>query len=585
MTRLFNEPDDFVDQMIDGFVVGNRSRVRKVRGGVARSTQVPPGEVALVIGGGSGHYPTFCGLVGQGIAHGAAMGNLFASPSAKQAISVAQHAHNGGGVLFSFGNYAGDVLHFGHAQEELNAAGIPTRTVLVTDDVYSAPIEQKEKRRGIAGDFTVFKVAGAAAAEGRDLDEVTRLAQKANDHTRSIGVAFSGCSLPGSDAPLFSVAEGRMAVGMGIHGEPGINETNVPSADELAEQLVEAVLRPEEWPDGVTTTRGARLAVILNGLGAVKYEELFVVYRRIDELLADHGLTVLDPEIGEFVTSFDMAGVSFTIMWLDDELEPLWNAPADTPAYRKGNTMAAPLRVDLSSSDTARSPAPTIPQASAASREVGEAIVRAISAGHDVIVENFDMLGHIDAVAGDGDHGIGMRRGLFAAHRAAQDALDRGAGAGTILRVAGDTWSDRAGGTSGAIWGAALEAAAAVIADDQAPGIQTISRAIRDVTDVVLGFGASVGDKTIVDALVPFCDVFTAAADDGITTEQAWQRATEVARAAADATAHLLPHIGRARPHAEKSLGTPDPGAVSFVLLAEAMSAAVSRCSPTTPDS
>src|SRR6478609_2605009 len=248
MTRLWNEPADFADEMIDGFVAANGRYVRRVPGGVVRSTVSPAGQVAVVVGGGSGHYPAFGGLVGPGLAHGAAMGNLFASPSAQQVYAVAKAADNGGGVFFTYGNYAGDVLNFDAAQARLRAEGIACETVTVTDDIFSATPDEKHKRRGIAGDLTVFRTAAGAAQAGYDLAGVTRVARLANERTRSIGVAFTGCTLPGAEEPLFSVPEGRMAVGLGIHGEPGIDETDIPSADDLAAMLVSRLL--DETPDG-----------------------------------------------------------------------------------------------------------------------------------------------------------------------------------------------------------------------------------------------------------------------------------------------------------------------------------------------
>jgi dihydroxyacetone kinase len=300
MTYLYNDPVDFADELIDGFVAANQSWVRAVSGGVVRNAKPTPGQVAVVIGGGSGHYPAFAGLVGPGLAHGAAMGNLFASPSAQQVYSVAKAASQGGGVLLSYGNYAGDVLNFNQAQDRLNAEGIPCRTVVVTDDVSSASLDEVAKRRGIAGDLAVFKAAAAAAEAGADLEEVVRLAQKANDRTRSFGVAFSGCTLPGADEPLFTVPDGRMAIGMGIHGEQGIDEVDIPSASDLAKLMVERLLA--ERPEGAT-----KAAVILNGLGSVKYEELFVLYRSISQLLDDAEVEIVEPDVGELVTSFQMA--------------------------------------------------------------------------------------------------------------------------------------------------------------------------------------------------------------------------------------------------------------------------------------
>ncbi|KQR27127.1 MULTISPECIES: dihydroxyacetone kinase family protein [Curtobacterium] len=564
MTRLFNDPADFADEATDGFVAANERWVRKVHGGVARATTSPDGTVAVVIGGGSGHYPAFGGLVGHGLAAGAAMGNLFASPSAQQVTGVAKAAEHGGGVLLSYGNYAGDVLNFDAAARTLEADGIPVRTVRVTDDVTSAPADDRAKRRGIAGDLCVFKVAGAAAERGDDLDTVTAVAERANDRTRSFGVAFSGCSLPGAEEPLFTVPEGRMAVGMGIHGERGIDETDVPTADGLAELLVCRLL--DELPDGVAL-EGQRVVPILNGLGSVKYEELFVVYRSVQRRLADAGVVIVEPEVGELVTSFDMAGVSLTLFWLDDELEELWAAPADTPAYRKGGAVAE-QRVDPSTV-AADAEGVGIGQATDESRAVAEQVAAGFAAVRAVLDEHADELGRIDAVAGDGDHGIGMQRGSHAADVAAADAVSRGAGAGTVLLVAADAWSDKAGGTSGAIWGAALEALGRVVGDDSRPSGATVAQGVRAATEAVLAFGATVGDKTMVDALVPFDEVLRTRLDAGAALAEAWGDAARAARQAADATESLVPRMGRARTHADQAVGTADPGALSFALVVE----------------
>ncbi|HEY9499808.1 MAG TPA: dihydroxyacetone kinase family protein, partial [Terrimesophilobacter sp.] len=423
MTRLFNEPSSFADEMIEGFVAASGRWVRAVPGGVARSTRAPQGQVAVVIGGGSGHYPAFGGLVGTGLAHAAAMGNVFASPSAHQVHSVAKAADNGGGVLLAYGNYAGDVMNFGQAQDRLVGEGIACESVAVTDDISSAPIGEEHKRRGVAGDLAVFKMAAAAAEEGYSLQEVARVARAANSRTRSFGVAFGGCTLPGAEAPLFTVPEGRMAVGLGIHGEAGIDEVAVPTADGLAELLVAALLA--ELPAEVGQARGNRAAVILNGLGSVKYEELFVVYRRISALLGDAGVEVVEPEVGEFCTSFDMAGVSLTLSWLDDELERFWRAPADTSAYRKGTVVQAG-RYETAPAVVADEPL-AVPDADEESRAAAGTVLGVLHAIATVIDENAEELGRIDAVAGDGDHGIGMQRGATAALEAGRAAHAHGA--------------------------------------------------------------------------------------------------------------------------------------------------------------
>lgn len=563
MTWLFNKPSAFASELIEGFVAANADKVRQVPGGVVRSTRSQPGSVAIVIGGGSGHYPAFSGLVGQGMAHGAAMGNLFASPSAQQIYNVARAADNGGGVLLAFGNYAGDVLHFGQACERLKAEGIPCELLAVTDDIYSATLNEREKRRGVAGDLAIFKVAAAAAEAGYSLSEVTRLARHANYRTRSLGVAFSGCTLPGANQPLFEVAHGTMALGMGIHGEPGISECAIPPADALAELFVSSLLK--ECPEEITTRRGQRVAVILNGLGSVKYEELFVVYRRVAQLLAEEGLEVVEPEVGEFVTSFNMAGASLTLMWLDDELETFWRAPANAPAFRKGSVIPAE---PLSAVEMALPQQDEVPAATPASQQAARCVLSVVKAIADVIEENCEELGRIDAVAGDGDHGIGMARGSLGALEKAREMLQRQAGAGTLLCRAADAWADKAGGTSGALWGVALTAIGTALGDQQAPDARRVALGVQQAKEGIMHFGkAQPGDKTLVDVLVPFSDCLTRRVNAGDSLAEAWAAAAKQATQSAQDTAQLLPKMGRARPLAEKSLGTPDAGAVSLALI------------------
>ncbi|CAO1667938.1 dihydroxyacetone kinase family protein [Salinicola sp. NYA28a] len=573
MTRLYNDPVNFVDEATEGFVAAHAQRVCQVPGGVIRSTRSKPGTVAVVIGGGSGHYPAFAGLVGQGLAHGAVMGNLFASPSAQQVYNVCKAANNGAGVLLSFGNYAGDVLHFGQARERLIREGIPCEIVAVIDDVSSASQEEIHKRRGIAGDLTVFKVAAAAAEAGYSLEEVVRVSRAANFRTRSMGVAFDGCTLPGAKDALFHVPAGKMAVGLGIHGEPGISEQDVPTADALAELLVSHLM--EEIPDGIGSVKGARASVLLNGLGSIKYEELFVVYRRVHQLLSAAGLEIVEPEVGELVTSLDMAGASLTLFWLDEELERLWKAPADAPAYRKGSLEAAPP-IDASELDIPDADA--IPPASEESIAAARCLYQALSATRKLIDQKAEELGRLDAIAGDGDHGIGMQRGAVAAELAAEDAVSRNAGAGTLLRLAAEAWADRAGGTSGAIWGVMLSALSVALGDEDEPTPARYAQGITKAREDVMTFGkARLGDKTLVDALVPFSETLERAVAAGDDFPQAWRKAVDASASAAQATADMKPKMGRARPLAEKSLGTPDPGAISLSLIVGAIQPVVDR--------
>ncbi|HET8599820.1 MAG TPA: dihydroxyacetone kinase family protein [Segeticoccus sp.] len=567
MTRLVDDPATFSDDMLKGFVDAYQQYVVAVPGGVVRATQTTPGKVAVVVGGGSGHYPAFCGIVGPGFADGAVVGNVFTSPSTADAVSVGRAVDSGGGVVFSTGNYAGDVMNFNQAVDQLRQEGIEARYVLVTDDVASAPANERAKRRGIAGDFTVFKVASAAAEAGYDLEGVQRVAERANGATRTLGVAFDGCTMPGAKEPLFTVEPGHMGLGLGIHGEPGIEDRPLPSASELARLLVDGVLA--DAPEGA----GDRVTVILNGLGRTKYEELFVVWGTVSSLLREAGLTVVEPEVGELVTSLDMAGCSLTVMWLDEELEGLWHAPAATPAYTKGIVAPADAGQRRQSVDVAATEAgPVAEQADKDGLAVAAVVRTGLERMAGAMAQMEEELGRIDAVAGDGDHGRGMVRGTSAALAAANATHGDHAGPSTVLTAAGDAWAARAGGTSGVLWGAALKAVGNVLSNTGRPSPEQVAEAVRNGYDALVRLGgAQPGDKTMLDALLPFCEELSAATGRGDALSAAWDAASTTARAAAEATAQLRPKVGRARPLAERSLGTPDAGALSLAVCVAAV--------------
>ncbi len=331
MTRLYNDPVNFKEEMLEGFVNAYSRYVKRVpdASGVMALNAPKAGKVSVLVGGGSGHYPAFCGYVGPGLADGAAMGEVFASPSGEQIYRCTKAVASDAGVLYAYGNYSGDVLNFEMAAMRCSVEGFDIRSVQVTDDVASAPKGEEDDRRGIAGDFFVFKIAGASATRGDTLDEVERLTRLANERTRSFGVAFGGCTLPGKDSPLFTVDEGRMELGLGVHGEPGIRGADMQPASEIAAILVDTVLA--DTPAGA----GSRAAVLLNGLGSTQYEEMLVLYKDVHLRLQTAGIDIYEPIVNEMVTSLDMAGCSLSLFWLDDELQPLFDAPCASAAYTK----------------------------------------------------------------------------------------------------------------------------------------------------------------------------------------------------------------------------------------------------------
>ena len=327
MKKLINDPFDFVEESLEGFLLAHADTVKRVgKRAVGRKDGPTEGKVGVVVGGGSGHLPAFVGYVGKGGADAAPVGNIFASPPAKPVLEATLAANGGAGVLYSYGNYAGDVMNFDRAAAQAGEQGIPVETVLVTDDVASAPNEEKHRRRGIAGDFFVFKAAAAKAETMADLAAVKMAAEKANDNTRTMGVALSACTVPANGKPTFTLPEGELEVGLGIHGEPGLRRSKVEPVDNLVEEMTDYLLKDLDYA-------GSDVAVLVNGLGATPYEELYLMYRKLTQILEAERVTIKRSFVGEYVTSLEMAGASITLLRLDGELLELLDAPAYCPMF------------------------------------------------------------------------------------------------------------------------------------------------------------------------------------------------------------------------------------------------------------
>jgi len=334
MKKIINKPEDFVDEMLDGIVraYGDRLKVAGEQGRVVlRSSGPKKGRVGIVTGGGSGHLPVFLGYVGSGLLDGCAVGNVFASPSSQTMFEMIKSCDGGKGVLCLYGNYGGDNLNFDMACEMADFEDIKTATVRVADDVASSPRETAEKRRGVAGMVYAFKIAGAAADEGRDLEGVAQAARKALASTRTMGVALSPCILPQVGKPTFSIKDDEIEIGMGIHGEPGIEVRPMMDADAVASLLLSKILAD------LPLASGDEVSVMVNGLGATPLEELLIVYRSLHISLSALGVSLVMPHVGEFATSMEMAGLSVTVIKLDAELKALLRAPASTPFYTNEN--------------------------------------------------------------------------------------------------------------------------------------------------------------------------------------------------------------------------------------------------------
>ena len=334
MRKIINNPENFVDEMMDGIVRAHGNKVKFLNDDPRMLiSNCPPekGKVGIVTGGGSGHLPLFLGYVGKGMLDGCAVGNVFASPSAKKMEDLIRACDQGNGVLCLYGNYGGDILNFEMACENAGFDGIKTAQVLGCDDVASSPRETPEKRRGVAGIVFAFKAAGAAAARMRSLEEVVAVARKAIGNTRTMGCALSPCVVPEVGKPTFSINDDEIEIGMGIHGEPGIEVKKLMSADQLVETLMGKIL------DDMPLKEGDEVSVLVNGLGGTPLEEQLIAFRKVHIMLGEIGVKVHKPHIGEFATSMEMAGLSISILKLDEELKSLLDHPADTPFYTNSN--------------------------------------------------------------------------------------------------------------------------------------------------------------------------------------------------------------------------------------------------------
>jgi dihydroxyacetone kinase-like protein len=328
--KLINNPDDVVEEMLEGFVAAHPQYVKQLpqnKRSIVSVNTVRKGKVGVVIGGGSGHEPAFIGYIGKGMADGVPVGNIFASPPPDPILEVTKAVDGGEGVIYLYGNYAGDCMNFDMAAELAAIQGIRVETVRITDDVASASKDEIDRRRGIAGDFLVFKAAGAAADKGYSLDEVVRAAQKANDNTRTMGVALSPCSVPQTRKPSFELGEDEMEIGLGVHGEPGVERGKIRPADEVADALLARIF------DDMPLEKGDRVAVLVNGLGSTPLLELYIMFRRVSQVLDERGIDIHRSFVGEYVTSLEMGGCSISLMKLDDELAELMDYPADCPMF------------------------------------------------------------------------------------------------------------------------------------------------------------------------------------------------------------------------------------------------------------
>lgn len=619
MQRILNDPDNIVDEMLEGFLKAHKDLTE--RGSSPRVVKVkhmPEGKVGVVTGGGSGHKPAFIGYVGTNLCDAAAVGEICTSPTAAAFLAAMRDTDQGKGVACLYGNYSGDNMNVKMAVNMAAKEGITVKTVVANDDVASAPRDQREKRRGVAGEVLMWKAGGAKAALGGSLDEVIAAAQKAIDNTRSVGIGLSPCTLPAVGHPNFEIKPGTMEVGIGHHGEPGIAVTQLEPAAKMARRMVDVVV--PDYP----YTAGDEVVVLVSGLGATPVMELYVLYNEIEKILREMGIRVYRSYVGNYFTSLEMMGATLTVMKVDDELKELIDLPCDSMGLKQAGDLrvstgrasapAGDLRTGTSEpSDLSggrleqadRSAKPDIKKdeecdnackaeeacGGAGKAAAGSALEADSSresgagsfqnaAGKPILMamvkaiqENKEYLAQVDGLIGDGDHGMNMNKGFTLFEKRFGDGdfsftegLDR----------LGDILFSEIGGSMGPIYGTVLkemaEAGRAHKVIDRDTFTQMLSAALTGLRQIVQ---AQVGDKTLVDTLSPALDAMKKGTEEGLSFEAALEAMKQAAAQGRDSTKDLVARFGRSSRLGERSRGVLDAGAASCCIILTAMADAI----------
>ena len=554
MKKLINDPKHVVREMLEGLADLSPSlALLQDENVIVRSELTAPSErkVAVISGGGAGHEPAHAGYVGTGLLAAAVAGDVFTSPSVDAVLAAIRASAGPAGAVLIVKNYTGDRLNFGLAAELASGEGIPTQVVVVADDVALRDLVEPARRRGIAGTVLVHKIAGAAAEAGRPVAEVVALARAAAAELGTMGVGLGACIVPAAGKAGFSLDDNEIELGLGIHGEKGVERGAMCPADAIVDALVSAIVADRGLK------RGDRVALLVNGLGATPPMELAIVARRALEQLRASGIEVVRAWHGNFLTALEMPGCSISTLRLDDARLQALDAPASAPAWPGGGRIAAARVIVETPASAAEGDGGDMAAGPLASRlrEAGLAIAKALDEAEPLLTD-------LDSRAGDGDLGASMSRGA-AAIRALPEAA--WATPETALTALGQALRRQIAGSSGPFYAAALLRAARQLADQPQPDATSWSRALEAGVDAVgeLG-GARPGDRTMVDALAPALAAWNAARSEGRAVAEAWSIAVRASEDGAEATAAMEPKLGRASYLGERALGAPDGGAVAI---------------------
>lgn len=567
---LNKDVSNVVEESLTGYLTAYRKYYKKIEDYNAfYYKKHRQNKVALVIGGGSGHEPLFTGYCGAGLADAVACGNVCASPNPELITEAAKAVDQGKGVLFVYGNYAGDNLNFDMAEEMCQANGMKTAHVREWDDFASAPKDRITDRRGIAGDVYTIKIAGAACDAGLSLEEVVRITEKARDNTNTIGLATSPGTLPGNDKPTFEISDDEMEFGMGLHGEPGIERTKMMPCSGMVDRMY------RELKLEMQLKAGDEVAVLVNGLGSTPLLELNLVYYELYKRIHKEGLKVYDAEIKTYCTCMEMGGFSITFLKMDDELKPYYDAPCFSPYYAKGSVASVTVDTNEDEQEIEFDETDVEPTTVVRSKE---GVLEQLSVKDarnmllyvaDKIIANKPYLTEVDSAIGDGDHGIGMAGGMQKAKKKLLKMEDE-RNVYQIFETAGQAMLMSMGGASGVIFGSLYLAGAKGMEAKEILTAQDIAKMEeKSLIAIQKRGGARLGDKTMVDALAPAVEALKEHAGEGLL--EMMKAAEYAAKQGVENTKQYIAKYGRAKSLLERAIGYQDAGATSVYLIFQGM--------------
>ena len=565
MKKIINSPDTVVQEMCAGIALAHPEISLIAKHKILLKKTLDPDKVSLISGGGSGHEPAHAGFVGKGMLDAAVCGDVFASPSQIQVYHALKATASKKGTLMIIKNYSGDVMNFKNAAA-LAEGEVDVDYVIVNDDIAVKDSLYTVGRRGVAGTVLVHKAAGAAAEQGCSLEEVKAAAQEAIDHVRSVGFALTSCTVPSKGTPTFSLGDDEMEYGVGIHGEPGVGRQPLRTADELAAQTVSSLVQE------LSLKHGDEVTLLVNGFGATPLQELYLLNTAVCRQLAAHGIILYRIFVGNYMTSIDMAGASVSVMQMTPRLKELIDAPCDAPAFRVSGSVPPSVFVPT---DAPR-PASTsygalVPQSCAQVKDgrlTRENVFYLVDRMGSFIIANEVPFCELDSHAGDGDFGMSVSKGFKRLKEEWASILDESAqDIGAFLSACAFVIMEHCGGASGPIWGSAFHAAGKTARGKQTLTAAEVSalldaavRGIQQTGERSFGRGAVVGDKTLIDALVPCAAAWQNCPD----LKEGFRSGAAAAVQGAKETEKIAARMGRAGTVGARSIGYPDAGAYAL---------------------